>query len=113
MNRLTPAVLLSFVVAGCTTKAVKTTEVHRPTTSTIAYAAFVERRTDELQRMGGPFADRNIAATKARELGRSLYGEPTPDVSTTWSWGSEARRKEAQADVTETLDKWDRNESRH
>jgi hypothetical protein len=111
MNRLTPAVFLSFLVAGCTTKPVKTTEVHRPTTSTLAYAAFVERRTDELQRMGGPFADRNIAATKARELARSLYGDPTPDVSTAWSWGSAARRKEAQAQVEKTLEKWNRDEA--
>lgn len=113
MDRLAPAVLLSFVVAGCTAKPVRTTEVNRATTSSIAYAAFVDRRTGELQRMGGPFADRNVAETKARELARSLYGDPPPDVSTTWSWGRNARTKEAQADVKETLEKWDRNESRN
>lgn len=112
MNRSLPALLLSLLVLGCATKPTRTTEVRRPDTQSQAYDRFVEQRTRELERMGGPFADRAVAEQKARDEAKARYGDVPPEYSTTWSWGGDAGKKEAQREVNSTLEKMDRDAPR-
>lgn len=109
MNPAAPTVLITLLLCGCGSPPVRTTEVHRPDTQTLAHREFVARRTEELQRMGGPLADRAIAESKALEEARSRYGDVPPDVSTTWSWGKAAEKRAAQAEVNDTLEKMGRD----
>ncbi|MEO6002328.1 MAG: hypothetical protein ABIZ04_11615 [Opitutus sp.] len=112
MTRISPAALFLVMLCGCTTKPVKTTQVHRPDLQTATYQEFVTRRTDELQRMGGPLQDRSVAQSKAEEEAKARYGEVPPDYSTTWSWGKGAGAEAAQAEVKENLEKMDRDAAR-
>lgn len=103
---------IACAVSGCSTKPVKTTEVRHRDTQDLARDQFVAQRTAELQRMGGPFTDAGIARSKAEEEARGRYGEATSDISTTWSWGSEARRQEKQKAVNERLEVMERDRLR-
>ena len=112
MTRISSAVFVLVVLCGCTNKPVQTTKVHRPDLQASTYREFVERRTDELQRMGGPLQERSVAQSKAEEEARARYGEVPADYSTTWSWGKGAGAEAAQADVKEKLEKMDRDATR-
>lgn len=111
MNRL-PLLFLCVVLGACSTKPVKTTQVREPGFRSTEYGDFRTRRVEELQRMGGPFSERGVAEQKATEEANARYGEPAPDVTTTWEWGKGAGRKAAQADVVSTLEKMQREETK-
>lgn len=111
MHRILFLWLCVVFVTGCGTKPVTKTEVHQPDSQSIAYHGFIARRTDELQQMGGPFKDRNVAATKATDEAKHLYGEVPAEYTTTWSWGKKARDTEAQAKINAEFEKMARNKA--
>lgn len=94
--------LISVVLCGCTSKPVaKTTEHRAEPANAQAYSNFVNRRTAELQQMGGPFKDHGAANTKAQEDAISRFGGVAQDtVTTTWSSGN----AQAQEEFTDKLD---------
>jgi len=105
-----PPVLAVIFSAGCATKVAQTTKVHRPDAQSVAYNQFVDRRTAELQQMGGPFKDSGIAAARAQQEAQSRFGDVPPDVSTTWSWGN--GNAEAQSEFNNQLEKMARDRPR-
>ena len=94
--------LISTGLCGCTSKPVAKTTEHRVEPATAqAYNSFVNRRTAELQQMGGPFKDRSVANTKAQDDAISRFGGVAEDsVTTTWS----SSKAQAQEEFTDKLD---------
>lgn len=112
MSRLLPLLLLLLATTACHTKPVRTTRTHRQDLETKRYEDYVAQRTQELQRMGGPFKDRATAEQKAREEATDRFGEEPPTVSTSWTWGKGAPDPDAQAELEDKLDKMDRDAKR-
>lgn len=102
MKEILLVALVSTVLCGCTSKPVAKTTEHRVEPATAnAYNSFVNRRTAELQQMGGPFKDRGAANTKAQDDAISRFGGVAQDtVTTTWS----SSNAQAQAEFTAKLD---------
>jgi len=110
MPRLLPLAGLLLLVLGCSSKPL-VTERQPPQRSTVsgpAYFQYVEQRVAELQRMGGPFADKTKAREKALRDADARFGPPPADFATTWAWGPEAEKVRAQADFNAELDKMQR-----
>jgi hypothetical protein len=112
MHSKLPLALVLLVLAGCHSKPVRSTETHRRDLQAVAYEDFVAQRTQELQRMGGPFQDRATAESKAREEAAARYGDVPAEYQTTWTWGQDAGKAEAQKDLNEKLEKMDRDAKR-
>lgn len=112
MNRMLPLALVMILLAGCQSKAVRKTEVHRRDLQGVAYEDFVAQRTHELEQMGGPFKDKATAEAKAREEAAARFGDVPPEYSTTWTWGKDADKAKAQAELNEKLAKMDRDSRR-
>jgi len=91
---------------GCASKPVTTTKERRgdPAVGN-AYANFVTQRTQELEKMGGPFKDPAVARQKALSEADGRFGGPGGDsVTTTWTTGKQAARVQAQEEFTDKLD---------
>lgn len=106
MKTILLLLLAAGCFSGCTSKVASTTKEHRAIPSqSLAYNSYVNQRSQELQTMGGPFKDRNAAASKAQEEASSRFGDGALDnVTTTWSWGKNADRVQAQEALTDKLD---------
>lgn len=108
-------ILIVACFTGCTSKLASTTKEHRGNTGeAVAYDNFIRHRTEELQRMGGPFKDRTAAAFKAQEEASSLFGAaPGDSVTTTWTSAKYASKVAAQEEFTEKLDDMDKEKKGH
>jgi hypothetical protein len=105
MKAILSCAVILFCLSGCHSRPVTTTRENRANSSTVvAYNNLVSRRTLELQNMGGPFKDQAKAHAKAQEEATSQFGGVPADVSTTWAWGKNAGKAEAQEEFTDTLD---------
>ncbi len=105
MKKVLLVILIVTAVSGCTSKPVaKTRETRWNAARAIAYNDYVGQRTEELQRMGGPFKERSAASAKAQEEANSRFGGMPADVTTTWTWGKNADRVAVQEQFTSTLD---------
>lgn len=93
-------------LSGCTSKPVATTKEYRADPAQrAAYGSFVAARTEELQRMGGPFKNPSAANMKAQEEAAQHFGEGANDqVTTTWQSEKEAGKAQAQQEFTDKLD---------
>lgn len=104
MKRLLPLALFLPALAGCYSKPVVTQRENRQLTpQAVAYRDFVGQRTAELQRMGGPFKDKDVAQQKALQEAENRFGGDPAYYESTWSLGgdAEARRVQAQTNVNE------------
>ena len=105
MKKIIPLIVIATFFCGCNSKPVtKTQEKRWNAARAVAYNDFVNQRTEELQQMGGPFKERGAASAKAREDAATRFGGVPSDVTTTWTWGKNADRVEAQEQFTATLD---------
>ena len=109
--RVAPALFMIVCWSGCSSPVV-TVEQNEPMLQSADYSNFVARRTAELQQMGGPFTDKQVAASKAEQDAQARFGNVRPEYSSTATWGSEARSAQAQTKVKDTLEKMDRDETR-
>lgn len=115
MSRFLLVIFCSVPLAGCVNAPAKATRIRSPEAQSaqrVAYDNFVAQRTGALQRMGGPFKDKSAATTKALAEAAARFGDVPADWSTTWSWGKDAGRNEAQAELNEELDKLARNKNK-
>ena len=101
MKTLALLALIAASLCGCTAK---TRENRTATAQAATYNNYVNQRTAELQRMGGPFKEQGAANLKAREEANSRFGGEPAEVTTTWSWGKGAGKVEAQEKFTGDLD---------
>ena len=110
-HRVAPALFMIACWSGCSSPVV-TVQQNPPQLQSADYANFVTRRTIELQQMGGPFADKQVAVAKAEQDAQARFGNVQPEYTSTATWGSGARNAQEQAKVKDTLEKMDRDETR-
>ncbi len=102
--------LSGLALAGCGGPGITKTVTNPPDPKAPAYQRFVAKRSQELLATGVCKTPQEADA-RARFEADKQYGPLTPEYSTTWTTGPEARRKAQQEKISSELDKMKREQT--